>query len=202
MERVRITRALCSVSDKNGIVELASCLQRHGVEILSTGGTARTLAHADVEVTPVEDYTGFPEILHGRVKTLHPRIHGGLLYRRDDPSHEQQCRTHGIVPIDLVVVNLYPFEKTVAAPDVTTGDAIENIDIGGPTMIRSAAKNHAHVTVVVDPSDYKEIMDQMDAQQGIDADLRKRCAVKAFAHTSTYDRGIVSFFSARYDVAL
>src|SRR5688500_15007029 len=153
-----IRRAILSVSDKRGLVELARALARHGVEILSTGGTAAALAAAGIAVTQVSAYTGAPEILDGRVKTLHPKIHGGVL-ARDSEAHREQIAAHGIAPIDLVVVNLYPFENTVARPGVSFEDAIENIDIGGPAMVRSAAKNHERVAVVVSPDDYGWVAD-------------------------------------------
>src|SRR5436190_17409015 len=150
----KIQRALISVSDKTGLIPLAQVLSGAGVELISTGGTAKALREAGLTVTDLSAYTGFPEMLDGRVKTLHPKIHGGLLYVRGNETHEAAVRQHGILPIDLVVVNLYPFEQTVARPDASLHDAIENIDIGGPSMLRSAAKNHESVTVVVDPADY------------------------------------------------
>src|SRR5258707_6881994 len=153
----RIQRALLSVSDKSGLVALARSLATAGVEVISTGGTARALREAGLKVTDLSAYTGFPEILDGRVKTLHPKVHGGLLYIRGNPAHEAAARQHGIGPIDLVVVNLYPFEQTISKADVSLEDAIENIDIGGPSMLRSAAKNHESVTVVTDPADYAEV---------------------------------------------
>ena len=155
MGNPRIARALISVTDKTGVVEFARALEEEfGVQVISTGGTAKVLADGGVKVVPIEEYTGFPEMMGGRVKTLHPRVHGGLLCRRDDPQHMADARANGIEMIDLVVVNLYEFEKTVAKPDVTWADAIEHIDIGGPSMLRSAAKNHESVTVVSDPADY------------------------------------------------
>src|SRR6058998_1154841 len=154
----KLQRALLSVSDKTGLVAFAQILAGAGVELISTGGTARALREAGLKVQELSDYTGFPEMLDGRVKTLHPKVHGGLLYMRGNPEHEAQAAKHGIKPIDLVVVNLYPFEKTVAAPSVSLSEAIENIDIGGPSMLRSAAKNHASVTVVVDPADYLHVL--------------------------------------------
>src|SRR5512143_2724695 len=158
----KITRALVSVSDKRGLVELAKVLARHGVQLLSTGGTAKLLADAGLAVTQVSDHTGFPEMLDGRVKTLHPKIHGGLLGRRDVPAHLEAMRAHGIEPIDLVAVNLYPFAETVAKPGVTFEEAIEQIDIGGPSMLRSAAKNHRWVTVVCRPDQYAEVIEEME----------------------------------------
>src|SRR5262249_22168589 len=157
----RITRALLSVSDKRGLVEFAERLAAHGVQLLSTGGTAKLLADAGLAVTQVGDYTGFPEMMDGRVKTLHPKIHGGLLGRRDGAEHMAAMREHGIAPIDLVVVSLYPSAATVAKPGVTFEEAIENIDIGGPSMLRSAAKNHESVTVIVDPDDYAAVAAEM-----------------------------------------
>src|SRR5512138_1379405 len=153
----KIQRALLSVSDKSGLIPLAQTLAAAGVELISTGGTARALREAGLKVTDLSAHTGFPEMLDGRVKTLHPKVHGGLLFVRGNAVHEEAVRRHGIDPIDLVVVNLYPFEQTVAKPNVALHDAIENIDIGGPSMLRSAAKNHDSVTVIVDPADYAEV---------------------------------------------
>src|SRR6266849_8504035 len=150
----KIQRALISVSDKNALIPLATTLSAAGIELISTGGTARTLREAGLEGTDLSSYTGFPEMMDGRVKTLHPKIHGGLLYIRGNENHEAAARSHGIQPIDLVVVNLYPFEQTVARPNVSLPEAIENIDIGGPSMLRSAAKNHESFTFLVDPADY------------------------------------------------
>ncbi len=194
----KIRRALLSVSDKTGIVELAHALLRHGVDIISTGGTAQLLKLNGVVVTEVSAYTGFPEMMEGRVKTLHPKVHGGILARRGEPGHEQAMREHGIPPIDMVVVNLYPFAQTVAKPGCTMEDAIENIDIGGPAMVRAAAKNHAFVAVVTDPADYPRLMAQMDAQRGaLDAAERYALAAKAFSHTAEYDGMISSWLTAR-----
>jgi phosphoribosylaminoimidazolecarboxamide formyltransferase/IMP cyclohydrolase len=195
---VKIKRALISVSDKAGIVELARILADAGVEILSTGGTARILAENHVKVKSVESHTGFPEIMDGRVKTLHPKIHGGLLAVRDNPVHVQQMAANEIVPIDLVVINLYPFKVTIEKPGVTVEEAIENIDIGGPAMIRSAAKNHAYVTVVVDPADYATIGLAVSTAGAITFDMRKYLAVKAFNHTADYDAAIDAYFSRQY----
>src|SRR5690606_20793066 len=156
-----ITRALLSVSDKTGLADFARELHDLGVELLSTGGTSKALRDAGLPVIDVSDFTGAPELFDGRVKTLHPKVHGGLLHRRDDKTHLAQAKEHDIPRSDLVVVNLYPFEETVAKPDVTLEEAIENIDIGGPSMLRSAAKNHSHVTVVVDPSDYAKVIEEM-----------------------------------------
>ena len=173
-----ITRALLSVSDKTGLAEFAKELHALGVELLSTGGTAKALREAGLPVVEVADYTGAPELFEGRVKTLHPKVHGGLLQRRSHPEHLAQATEHDIPPIDLVVVNLYPFEQTVAKPGVTLEDAIENIDIGGPSMLRSAAKNHESVTVVVDPADYAEVIAEMRDNSGATSrGLRERLAV-------------------------
>ena len=190
----RIQRALISVSDKAGIVEFARTLKAQGVELLSTGGTAKLLTESGIVVTEVSAYTGFPEMLDGRVKTLHPKIHGGLLGRRDLPAHVAAMQQHGIPPIDLLVVNLYPFEQTVAKPGCSLDDAIENIDIGGPTMLRAAAKNHGSVTVVVDAADYQLVLDEMKAHNGaVSAATRFRLAVKVFEHTARYDGAIANY---------
>ncbi|MCX7885837.1 MAG: bifunctional phosphoribosylaminoimidazolecarboxamide formyltransferase/IMP cyclohydrolase [Verrucomicrobiae bacterium] len=194
----KILRALISVSDKTGLVEFARELAGFGVEIVSTGGTARVLREAGLSVLEVSEFTGFPEMLDGRVKTLHPKVHGGLLYVRGNAEHEAAVARHGIRAIDLVVVNLYPFEKTVARPDVTLQEAIENIDIGGPAMLRSAAKNHASVTVVVDPADYSAVLAEMRSHNGeTTPELRARLAAKVFAVTSRYDGTIAAFLGAR-----
>src|SRR5436305_1003641 len=198
---IRIKRALVSVSDKRGVEELARGLALHGVEVLSTGGTARALRDAGARVTEVASYTGAPEILDGRVKTLHPKIHGGLLGRAT-PEHRAEMAEHGIEPIDLVVVNLYPFKETVARAGVTLPQAIENIDIGGPSMIRSAAKNHERVAVLVDPADYPALLEEMDASEGgVSLATRFRLAKKAFAYTAAYDGAIANFLSALDDHA-
>src|SRR6266404_1729518 len=160
----RIQRALISVFDKTNLIPFAQALATAKVELISTGGTARVLRDAGLPVVELSDYTGFPEMLDGRVKPLHPKVHGGLLFLRGNPAHEATVKKHGIGPIDLVAVNLYPFEQTVARPDVRLEEAIENIDIGGPSMLRSAAKNHPHVTVVMDPSDYAEVAAQIKAK--------------------------------------
>ena len=180
-----IARALLSVSDKQGLADFARALARRGVELLSTGGTAQTLRNAGLEVREVADYTGFPEIMGGRVKTLHPLIHGGLLARRG--SDEAVMAEHGIGAIDLLVVNLYPFAATIARPDCTYAEAIENIDVGGPAMLRAAAKNHADVTVLVDPADYATVLAELDASGDTSIDTRSRLAAKAYAHTAAYD---------------
>ncbi len=189
---MKITRALISVSDKNGIVPFAQKLVSHGVEILSTGGTARLLADNGIPVIEVSDHTGFPEMMDGRVKTLHPKIHGGLLGRRG--TDDAVMTEHDIPPIDLVVVNLYPFEQTVANPDCDLATAIENIDIGGPTMLRAAAKNHAAVTVVVDAGDYERVLSEMADNDGAVSDAtRFDLAVKTFEHTAHYDGAIANY---------
>ncbi|MBV9659382.1 MAG: bifunctional phosphoribosylaminoimidazolecarboxamide formyltransferase/IMP cyclohydrolase [Verrucomicrobia bacterium] len=193
---MKITRALLSVSDKTGLVPFARALAGAGIELLSTGGTARALREAGVKVLDVSEFTGSPEILDGRVKTLHPRVHGGLLYRRNDPTHVAQAREHGIAPIDLVVVNLYPFEATVAKPDVPLAEAIEQIDIGGPSMLRSAAKNYESVTVVCDPSDYDAVLTEIrEHDGGTTLRLRERLAIKVFQATSAYDHAIAAFLN-------
>jgi phosphoribosylaminoimidazolecarboxamide formyltransferase/IMP cyclohydrolase len=196
---IRIRRALVSVSDKRGVEELARGLSRHGIEVLSTGGTARALREAGARVTEVAAYTGAPEILDGRVKTLHPKIHGGLLGRAT-PEHEAEMQKHGIEKIDLVVVNLYPFRETVARANVTLAEAIENIDIGGPSMIRSASKNHERVTVVVDPEDYGALLEELDKNEGqTTAELRFRLARRAFAYTAAYDGAIANWLTSLDD---
>jgi phosphoribosylaminoimidazolecarboxamide formyltransferase/IMP cyclohydrolase len=186
----KIQRALLSVSDKRGLVELARTLAAAGIELISTGGTAKALREAGLKVTDLSAYTGFPEMLDGRVKTLHPKVHGGLLYIRGNEPHETAARQQGILPIDLVVVNLYPFEQTVARPDVALEEAIENIDIGGPSMLRSAAKNHESVTVVVDPEDYAAVGEQIRRTGGTTLELCRRLAAKVFARTAAYDTAI------------
>ncbi|HXM81971.1 MAG TPA: bifunctional phosphoribosylaminoimidazolecarboxamide formyltransferase/IMP cyclohydrolase [Burkholderiales bacterium] len=192
----KVQRALLSVSDKSGIVELARELAALGVQILSTGGTAKLLEREGVAVTEVSAYTGFPEMLDGRVKTLHPKIHGGLLARRDDPAHLAALRGAGIAPIDLLVVNLYPFQATVADPDCSLEDAIENIDIGGPAMLRAAAKNHAGVGVVVDPADYPRVLEEIRASGAISDATRFALARKVFARTAAYDGAIANYLSS------
>jgi phosphoribosylaminoimidazolecarboxamide formyltransferase/IMP cyclohydrolase len=189
-----IQRALISVSDKTNLVEFARALRELNVEILSTGGTAKLLAQNNIAVTEVSDHTGFPEMMDGRVKTLHPKVHGGILARRDLPTHVDAMRKHDIPPIDLVVVNLYPFEQTVARADCTFDDAIENIDIGGPTMVRAAAKNHGAVTIVVDNTDYDVVLAEMREHRGAVSDAtRRRLAMKAFEHTARYDGAIANY---------
>ena len=188
----KIQRALISVSDKTGLVPFARILAQADIEIISTGGTAKTLREAGLTVKDISEHTGFPEMLDGRVKTLHPKVHGGLLFIRGNAAHETAAKTHGITPIDLVVVNLYPFEQTVAKPGVSLHDAIENIDIGGPSMLRSAAKNHDSVTVVVDPLDYAEIAAQITANGDTTLSLRRQLAAKVYARTAAYDAAIAA----------
>jgi phosphoribosylaminoimidazolecarboxamide formyltransferase/IMP cyclohydrolase len=190
-----IRRALISVSDKSGLVPFVQGLVDCGIEILSTGGTCRTLSEAGLPVKEISDFTGFPEMLDGRVKTLHPRVHAGLLYIRGEASHEQAMKEHDLQPIDLVVVNLYPFEETVAREGVSFEDAIENIDIGGPSMLRSAAKNHASVTVITDPSDYESILKEIRTNGGTTAATRQVLALKVFQRTSAYDAAISAYLS-------
>jgi len=191
-----VRRALISVSDKTGIVDFARALAELGVTLLSTGGTFRLLQENGIEVTEVSDHTGFPEIMDGRVKTLHPKIHGGILGRRG--QDDGVMAEHDIAPIDMVVVNLYPFSATVARPDCTLTDAIENIDIGGPTMVRACAKNHAHTTIVVDAGDYARVLDEIAAQHGTVSDAtRFDLAVKAFEHTAGYDAAIADYLGSR-----
>lgn len=191
-----IRRALISVTDKTGVVEFARALVARGVTVISTGGTAKAIADAGIAVTGIESVTGFPEVMHGRVKTLHPKVHGGLLALRDHPEHAQAMREHNIESIDLVCVNLYAFEATVAAPGCTREAAIENIDIGGPSMIRSAAKNHAYVTVATDPADYNIIIAEMDAgSNATTIELRKKLAAKAFVTTARYDAAIGEYLT-------
>ena len=187
-----IRRALLSVSDKTGIVELAQSLNSLDVELLSTGGTAKMIADSGIPVTEISDHTGFPEMMDGRVKTLHPMVHGGILGRRgiDDEVMSQ----HGIAPIDLVVINLYPFQQTVARPDCSLEDAIENIDIGGPAMVRAAAKNHAHVSIVVDPNDYAQLLEEIQRDGGVSDETRFSLAIKAYEHTAQYDGAIANNF--------
>ena len=192
-----VKRALLSVSDKRGVVDLAQGLHALGVEILSTGGTAKLLAEHGVPVTQVSAFTGFPEMLDGRVKTLHPKIHGGLLGRRDLPEHRAAMRAHGIEPIDLVCVNLYPFRETVARPEVTLEEAIEQIDIGGPSMLRSAAKNFAAVTVLVDPDDYAPVLAELRERGAVSEATNRRLAQKVFHVTAGYDGAIADWLGAR-----
>ena len=190
---VPVRRALISVSDKSGIVDFARGLVEQGVELLSTGGTYRMLQENDLPVTEVSEYTGFPEMMDGRVKTLHPKVHGGILARRG--QDDAVMAEHGIDAIDMVVVNLYPFEATVARPDCSLEDAIENIDIGGPTMVRAAAKNHRYVNIVVNADDYAGILEEMAANGGATSlDTRFNLAIKAYEHTAAYDGAIANHF--------
>jgi len=193
---MKIKRALLSVSDKTGLVEFARELAGMGVEIISTGGTAALLKKEKIPSVEISAFTGSPEILDGRVKTLHPKVHGGLLFLRGNKAHEKEAEENGIKPIDLVVVNLYPFEQTVAKPDVTLEEAIENIDIGGPSMLRSAAKNYRSVTVVVDPADYADVLENIRANDGATTlKMRERLGIKVFVTTSNYDAAIANFFN-------
>jgi phosphoribosylaminoimidazolecarboxamide formyltransferase/IMP cyclohydrolase len=190
----RVRTALISVSDKSGLREFAKGLAKLGVTILSSGGTAAHVRQAGIEVTDVSEYTGFPEMMDGRLKTLHPKVHGGLLALRDNPQHMAAAENHGITMIDLVVVNLYPFQETVARPDVTLEEAIENIDIGGPAMLRSAAKNYRYVTVICNPQRYPGVLEEMQRLAGeVPADLRAELAREAFAHTACYDSAIYNY---------
>jgi phosphoribosylaminoimidazolecarboxamide formyltransferase/IMP cyclohydrolase len=191
---VPVRRALISLSDKRGLSELAAGLARHGVEIVSTGGTAAKLREAGAEVRDISDLTGFPEMMDGRVKTLHPKVHGGLLAVRDNPEHAAAMQEHAIAPIDLVVVNLYPFLNTVMS-GADRDTIIENIDIGGPSMVRSAAKNHAHVAIVTDPADYAALLEQLDSNGGTTLEFRKKLAAKAYALTAAYDSTISQWFA-------
>jgi phosphoribosylaminoimidazolecarboxamide formyltransferase/IMP cyclohydrolase len=193
----KIKRAIVSVSDKAGVVDFAKELHRRGVEILSTGGTAKLLRDAGLPVIEVSQYTGFPEMLDGRVKTLHPKVHGGILGLRDNPEHVAKMKEYGIEPVDLVAINLYPFEKTVAQAGCTLPDAVEQIDIGGPCMIRAAAKNHRFVTVLVDPADYPRVLDEMDKTGGTSDALRFELMVKAYTRTSEYDAAISSWLKGK-----
>ncbi|MGD2135841.1 MAG: bifunctional phosphoribosylaminoimidazolecarboxamide formyltransferase/IMP cyclohydrolase [Gemmatimonadales bacterium] len=187
-------RALISVSDKRGITEFAAGLVERGWEIVSTGGTAHVLTQAGVAVTPIEDVTGFPEVMDGRIKTLHPAVHAALLARRDLDRHMSELDEHGFAPIDLVVVNLYPFRETVGQPNVKFADAIEQIDIGGPSMLRSAAKNHASVLPIVDPSDYRRVLDALEGN-AVGEELRRELATKVFTHTAAYDAAIAQYLA-------
>ncbi|MGG0670539.1 bifunctional phosphoribosylaminoimidazolecarboxamide formyltransferase/IMP cyclohydrolase [Lederbergia citrisecunda] len=188
-------RALLSVSDKNGILEFAQALAKLDYEILSTGGTMKHLKENGVTVTAVDEVTGFPEIMEGRVKTLNPMIHGGLLAKRDDAAHQAQMTEHGIQPIDIVCVNLYPFKETISKPDVTVDDAIENIDIGGPAMLRASAKNHAYVTVIVDAADYGQVLEELQTARQTTLETRRRLAAKVFRHTAAYDALISGYLT-------
>jgi len=189
----KVQRALISLTDKSGIEEFARFLAEMGVEILSTGGTAKKMRDSGIAVTDVSEFTGFPEMLDGRVKTLHPLVHGGILNQRDNPEHQRQCSAHGIKPIDVIVVNLYAFEKAVANPNCALDHAIENIDIGGPTMLRAAAKNWRDVTVIVDPADYGPVMREIMTRGNTTLSTRFRLAVKVFQLTSAYDTAIAKW---------
>jgi phosphoribosylaminoimidazolecarboxamide formyltransferase/IMP cyclohydrolase len=190
----RIERAIISVTDKSGIVDFAKALSKFDVQILSTGGTARAIREGGIQVTDISDYTGFPEMMDGRVKTLHPKVHGGLLGLRDNPEHVSMMEKYGITPIDMVVVNLYQFEKTVAREGVTLEDAIENIDIGGPSMLRSSAKNFRDVTVIVDPEDYGVVLKEMEETDGeTTLKTRFKLAGKVFRLTHQYDGAISAY---------
>jgi phosphoribosylaminoimidazolecarboxamide formyltransferase/IMP cyclohydrolase len=197
----KIQRALLSVSDKSGLVPFAQELARCGIELISTGGTAKALREAGLQVQDLSSFTGFPEMLDGRVKTLHPKVHGGLLFIRHNAGHEAAVAEHGIKPIDLVVVNLYPFEQTVARAQVTLEEAIENIDIGGPSMLRSASKNHESVTVVVDPADYQLVADQIKESGNTTLELRRKLAAKVFVRTAAYDAAIAAHLSQVFSSA-
>jgi phosphoribosylaminoimidazolecarboxamide formyltransferase/IMP cyclohydrolase len=195
---MKIQRALISVSDKTGVIEFARELEKQGVEIISTGGTAKLLREEKIKAIEISAFTGFPEVLDGRLKTLHPKVHGGLLYLRGNKEHEAAAREHEIEPIDLVVVNLYPFQATIAKPGVKLAEAIEQIDIGGPSMLRSASKNYQSVTVVVDPADYQAVLDEMRDKKGeTTLKLRERLAIKAFITTSEYDRAIATYLNEK-----
>jgi phosphoribosylaminoimidazolecarboxamide formyltransferase/IMP cyclohydrolase len=189
----KVERALISLTDKSGIEDFARALTKLGVEILSTGGTAKKMRDNDIPVTDVSEFTGFPEMLDGRVKTLHPLVHGGILNQRENADHQAQCQEHGIKPIDIVAVNLYAFEKTVADPNCGLADAIENIDIGGPTLLRASAKNFRDVTVIVDPADYEQVLAEIRATGNTTLKTRFKLAVKVFQLTSTYDTTIADW---------
>jgi phosphoribosylaminoimidazolecarboxamide formyltransferase/IMP cyclohydrolase len=191
----KVQRALISLTDKSGIEEFARFLTEMGVEILSTGGTAKKMRDSNIPVTDVSEFTGFPEMLDGRVKTLHPLVHGGILNQRENAEHQRQCAEHNIRPIDIVAVNLYAFEKTVAKPDCTLPEAIENIDIGGPTLLRASAKNFQDVTVIVDPADYPQVMAEIRESGNTSLKTRFRLAVKVFQLTSAYDTTIARWLS-------
>ncbi len=189
----RVERALISLTDKSGCEGFAGALAAMGIEILSTGGTAQKLRASGLKVTDVSEFTGFPEMLDGRVKTLHPLVHGGILNQRENADHQGQCRQHGIKPIDIVAVNLYAFAQTVSDPGCTLADAIENIDIGGPTLLRASAKNFQDVTVIIDPTDYPQVLSELQAQGNTTLATRFRLARKVFELTSTYDTAIAQW---------
>lgn len=195
-------RALISVSDKSGVVEFARELAKMGVQIISTGGTSKKLSDEGIDVIGISDVTGFPECLDGRVKTLHPAVHGGILAMRDNPSHMKQLSDLNIETIDIVAINLYPFKDTILKPDVTLADAIENIDIGGPTMLRSSAKNHKDVVVVCDPSDYDTVIDELKSQKQVSYDTKYKLALKVFEHTASYDAMIAEYLRKEKDLPL
>ncbi len=193
---MKIRRAIVSVSEKMGVIDFAKALAKMGVEIISTGGTAKLLAGEGVPVKPIKEFTGFPEMLDGRVKTLHPKVHGGILNVRDNPEHRKQMAANGVEDIDLIAVNLYPFEATIAKEGVTLEEAIEEIDIGGPTMIRSAAKNYKYVTVVVEHGDYSRVIEEMHANDGATTgEFRFELAKKVFARTARYDTTIANWLA-------
>ncbi len=194
----KIQRAIISLSDKSGIQEFAKELQAFNVEILSTGGTAKVLRESGLKITDISEYTGFPEMLDGRVKTLHPKVHGGLLGIRGNPEHVKKMNEHGIQPIDMVVINLYPFEATVAKPNCTLEEAIENIDIGGPSMLRAGAKNYPYVTVIVDPADYRPILAEMKQSGGVvSKETNFRLAKKVYQLTARYDKAISEYLEKK-----
>ncbi len=194
----KIKRAIISLSDKTGIIPFAKDLQAFGVEILSTGGTAKTLRESGLKIMDVSEYTGFPEMMDGRVKTLHPKIHGGLLGIRDNPEHAKKMKEHGIIPIDMVVVNLYPFETTVAKPSCALEEAVENIDIGGPSMLRAAAKNYPYVTVIVDPADYQPVLEELKKTGGaVSKETNFRLAKKVYQLTAHYDKAISDYLAKK-----
>jgi phosphoribosylaminoimidazolecarboxamide formyltransferase/IMP cyclohydrolase len=191
----KIERALISLTDKSGIEGFASQLQELGIEILSTGGTAKKMRENGITVKDVSEFTGFPEMLDGRVKTLHPKVHAGILYQRENPSHQEQMSAHGLQTVDLIAVNLYAFDKATRDPNCTVANAIENIDIGGPTMLRAAAKNFQDVTVIVDPADYSQVIAEIKEQGNTTLETRFRLAVKVFQLTSSYDTAIADWLS-------
>jgi phosphoribosylaminoimidazolecarboxamide formyltransferase/IMP cyclohydrolase len=194
----KIQRAIISLSDKSGIQEFAKELQAFNVEILSTGGTAKVLRESGLKITDISEYTGFPEMLDGRVKTLHPKVHGGLLGIRGNPEHVKKMNEHGIQPIDMVVINLYPFEAMVAKPNCTLEEAIENIDIGGPSMLRAGAKNYPYVTVIVDPADYRPILAEMKQSGGVvSKETNFRLAKKVYQLTARYDKAISEYLEKK-----
>src|SRR5678816_1748901 len=196
----RVTRALLSVSDKTGLIEFAKALAGHGVELVSTGGTAKAIAAAGLPVKDVSELTGFPEMMDGRIKTLHPKVHGGILSIRDNPQHQSAMEKHGILPIDLVCINLYPFEQTISRSNVTLEEAIENIDIGGPAMIRSASKNHRFVLVVTSPERYEKVLGDLREHKGCSCGKhRLKQAQRAFAHTAQYDAKIAEYLAKTLD---